>query len=253
MISELSKRLSKRDLSYLLEASYKALIGNSKEELHSMILKIQNMLEVNSIILSYGCGTTLNAELTDNLSLGVPEIFISALMSNHYYRDDPVILSSLQTGKVVDIKDHLQKNPTSEILPSVILAKEFGLISGAFLYVLTNSDNSSFLSFFGRNSYENSPKHQHLIIKYVTPFIALLFERLSIVTQQKNNIHCLTRRECEILNWLKEGKSSWEISMILHISESTVNFHITNIMRKLNVTKRTQAVAVAVQNKLIEF
>jgi DNA-binding CsgD family transcriptional regulator len=108
------------------------------------------------------------------------------------------------------------------------------------------------LSFFGQNSNRNLPKHQHLIIKYVTPFIALLFEKLS-KTSEKVDIHSLTRRELEILKWLKEGKSSWEISMILNIGESTVNFHVTNIMRKLNVMKRTQAVAVAVQNKLIEF
>lgn len=63
----------------------------------------------------------------------------------------------------------------------------------------------------------------------------------------------MTKREIEVLRWLKEGKSSWEISMILNIAECTVNFHVASIMRKLNATKRTQAVAVAIQNKLIEF
>ncbi|MBI5664683.1 MAG: response regulator [Nitrospirae bacterium] len=61
----------------------------------------------------------------------------------------------------------------------------------------------------------------------------------------------LSLREKEVLNWLKKGKSSWEISSILNIGESTVNFHITNIMQKLNAVSRTQAVAVAIEQGLI--
>lgn len=61
----------------------------------------------------------------------------------------------------------------------------------------------------------------------------------------------LSLREKEVLNWLKKGKSSWEISAILNIGESTVNFHITNIMQKLNAVSRTQAVAVAIEQGLI--
>jgi DNA-binding NarL/FixJ family response regulator len=61
----------------------------------------------------------------------------------------------------------------------------------------------------------------------------------------------LSMREKEVLNWLKKGKSSWDISTILNISESTVNYHITNIMQKLNAVSRTQAVAVAIERGLI--
>ena len=53
----------------------------------------------------------------------------------------------------------------------------------------------------------------------------------------------LTRREREVLGWLKEGKSSWDISMLLGISERTANFHAANIMRKLGTYNRAQAVA----------
>ncbi len=50
-----------------------------------------------------------------------------------------------------------------------------------------------------------------------------------------------------------QGKSSWEISVILNISERTVNFHIYNIMQKLEAVNRTHAVAVATSLGLIEF
>ncbi|MBI5664678.1 MAG: helix-turn-helix transcriptional regulator [Nitrospirae bacterium] len=61
----------------------------------------------------------------------------------------------------------------------------------------------------------------------------------------------LSKREIEVLTWSKRGKSSWEISAILNISERTVNFHVNNVMQKLNTVSRTQAVAVAIERGLI--
>ena len=59
--------------------------------------------------------------------------------------------------------------------------------------------------------------------------------------------HDLSDREMEVLRWLKEGKSNWEISMILKISERTVKFHVKNICTKLDVINRTHAVVVAME------
>lgn len=66
-----------------------------------------------------------------------------------------------------------------------------------------------------------------------------------------NNGSTLSLREKEVLKWLKMGKSSWDISIILDISERTVNFHITNIMNKLDAMTRTQAVAISIERGLI--
>lgn len=62
----------------------------------------------------------------------------------------------------------------------------------------------------------------------------------------------MTKRQLEILLWVTEGKSSWEISEILIISERTVKFHLANIYLKLNVTNRSQAVAKSFQFNLID-
>ena len=62
----------------------------------------------------------------------------------------------------------------------------------------------------------------------------------------------LSRREREVLSWLRHGKSNWEISRILGISERTVKFHVTSIMRKLNAVTRTQAVALAMELGVLE-
>lgn len=53
----------------------------------------------------------------------------------------------------------------------------------------------------------------------------------------------LTSREIDVLFWTAEGKSTWDISQILGISESTVNFHISSAKRKLGVYSKPHAVA----------
>ena len=61
----------------------------------------------------------------------------------------------------------------------------------------------------------------------------------------------LTRCELECLKWSAAGKSSWEIATILHCSEPTVNFHIGNVRRKLNVSTRREAVVKAIRLGII--
>ena len=57
----------------------------------------------------------------------------------------------------------------------------------------------------------------------------------------------LTLREAEVLYWLKEGKSNWDIAAILGNAEKTVGKHLENIFRKLRVENRTAAVRVAME------
>lgn len=61
----------------------------------------------------------------------------------------------------------------------------------------------------------------------------------------------LTAREREVLHWLKEGKTNWEISIILKMSERTAKFHVTNILGKLGASTRSHAVALAYSQNLI--
>lgn len=61
----------------------------------------------------------------------------------------------------------------------------------------------------------------------------------------------LTPRELECLKWIALGKTSWEISKILTCAEVTINFHVSNLMKKLAVQTRQQAVAKGICDGLI--
>jgi NarL family two-component system response regulator LiaR len=62
----------------------------------------------------------------------------------------------------------------------------------------------------------------------------------------------ITEREKEILALMVEGLSNNEIAERLIVSASTVKFHVSNILSKLGVTGRTEAVALAVKHHLVK-
>lgn len=61
----------------------------------------------------------------------------------------------------------------------------------------------------------------------------------------------LTDREREVARWLAAGKTQWEISVILGLSEHTVDKHVRSLVRKLDASNTTQAVAEAIRRREI--
>lgn len=70
---------------------------------------------------------------------------------------------------------------------------------------------------------------------------------------QPANPNPLTPREREVLKWCAAGKSNWAIGEILSISEHGVDFHMRNILRKLEVDSRITAVVKALHGGLISL
>jgi LuxR family transcriptional regulator, quorum-sensing system regulator CciR len=63
----------------------------------------------------------------------------------------------------------------------------------------------------------------------------------------------LTPRESECLEWVAQGKSSWDIGQLMAVSEHTVNFHLKNAMRKFDTASRVTAAVRAVSLGLIHL
>jgi NarL family two-component system response regulator LiaR len=61
----------------------------------------------------------------------------------------------------------------------------------------------------------------------------------------------LTDREREVLSLLVKGLSNPEIAEHLNVSRATVKVHVSNILGKLGVSNRAEAIAFAIQNKLV--
>jgi DNA-binding NarL/FixJ family response regulator len=58
------------------------------------------------------------------------------------------------------------------------------------------------------------------------------------------SLQSMTGRQREIFEWVKQGKTNWEISKIIGCSEENVKYHMKNILRILGSHNRTQAAAI---------
>lgn len=63
----------------------------------------------------------------------------------------------------------------------------------------------------------------------------------------------LTPKEKEILQWMAAGKSRWETSRILSVSDRTVETHLKNASQRLGTSSTTQTIALALYSRLIHL
>lgn len=106
-----------------------------------------------------------------------------------------------------------------------------------------------FSSFFimSRLPGQVGPDHAFLM-KLLTPHLHFALARvLTMVADYQGALghtkKSLSDRQREILHWMHEGKTNWEIAQILALSELNVKYHINQIFLKLEVRSRAQAVA----------
>lgn len=101
----------------------------------------------------------------------------------------------------------------------------------------------------GRDWEEAKTRHMRdfMLLAYQFHTFALQVEGL----EENDFRDKLTMREKECLRWRAVGKSDWDISQIMAISERTVKFHLENARAKLHATNTTHAVSKALTLNLI--
>jgi transcriptional regulator EpsA len=87
------------------------------------------------------------------------------------------------------------------------------------------------------------------LLKMITPHLHLALVRSLTNVQEFSRLtaphEALSDRQKEILIWINEGKTNWEIAQILDMTEKNVKYHIEQILAKLQVKNRIQAAAKA--------
>ena len=242
----LAKYLSKKDAIDLLEINYKALLSADENEFNKNVLQLQNLLPIEGAYCGYG--NILEGEIK-SVNILNSGSFLDRFISKKLYKIDPVVLEIFKTFDIQYWKDVDGKYPIEEIVSLVF--EEFGTNTG-FTFGVTDFHclNGALFSFAGRHI--KNDDRTRAIIQNTVPHLSVALMRLSENEKEITAFNPkLTIREVEVLKWLKEGKSSFEVSMILNISERTVNFHSNNILRKLDAVNRVQAVAIALEKRII--
>ena len=182
-----------------------------------------------------------------------PEEWCVYYGARDYVNFDPVMVTSAQTLLPFEWTGLGDKRKSSEKQREVLNhATEFGIKNGitvpihgpggamAALSVTADSTEQEFRKLW---------KHaRHDLLVMGLYYHSSIEKQITSTSLPKLR---LTDRERECLLWTSRGKTAWEASEILCISEETVVFHLKNVMRKIGVFSKHHAVVKAILMGLI--
>ncbi|MBW4438658.1 MAG: response regulator transcription factor [Pleurocapsa minor GSE-CHR-MK-17-07R] len=68
---------------------------------------------------------------------------------------------------------------------------------------------------------------------------------------EPSNTFRLTERELEVLRLMAQGLTNDQIALQLNVSRSTIKFHLANVLQKMGVATRSEAIVLATRSKLL--
>jgi LuxR family transcriptional regulator, quorum-sensing system regulator BjaR1 len=178
-----------------------------------------------------------------------PDEWTNRYRDQRYFSKDPVSQWSLKQSKPFFWADARAGSlPTEEAAKIEGEAREFGLGEGIAFPMYDASSWQAVISLA-------TPDRCDLDKKSIAAlYLSSLYYKMSacdLLPGSTDRKAALSPREQEILQWISAGKSSWEVSVILNISEGTVTQHLAKIRGKMGVSNTTHAVATAIRNREI--
>jgi LuxR family quorum sensing-dependent transcriptional regulator len=126
---------------------------------------------------------------------------------------------------------------------------DFGFGNGFSIPIFGSTGTNGFMSYGLEGLKPDLPAHKKRTIHLITLYGA---DRIcGLRSTQSAYKPIVTNRQREVLTWVAAGKSAWEIGEILNISTRTVEEHAQRVLQRLGAVNRTQAVAIAVRDRLI--
>lgn len=190
---------------------------------------------------------------THHITSGYPDPWQRIYAERNYVMRDPTV-AYCQTHRdpVVWSQALFSNAPALEVWEE---ARAHGIGFGISVPTHERTGTKSMVSLVRDQSWSNDPREQLQLMsaaKVLASCAHLASNRLSGAPAQPDNAITLTPQEKNCLRWIAQGKTSWEIGQIMKIATPTVNFHLKNLMRKLDVVSRSQAIALAMRMNLLD-
>lgn len=182
-----------------------------------------------------------------------PTAWTTHYLQSHYERFDPVIIQVLSGPEPFEWGLGVRSLGPSSSQELFEEAASFGIRYGFTIPIHNNNGPVAAVTFA---TDERRPQFDRVINEHarVLQLMALYFHAHAQRKIRNNRFDAgatLSPREAECLEWAAQGKSAWEIGIILGISRHTVATYFENAKTKLGVRTIVQAVARATACKLI--
>ena len=206
---------------------------------------IRVVLADDHAVVRSGLGAVLKAH--DDLCLvGEAGSGEQAVRLCEEHRPDVVVMDLVMPGMdgVAATRAILERCPETRVLVLTSF-KEKGLVrralaAGAVSYVLKNISADQFVAAVRSTMGGHRTVSPEAMEALIQPG-----------TEPAPDEQCLTPREHEVLALVATGLTNAQISERLIVTESTVRYHVGNIMSKLRVSSRTEAATLALRNGLV--
>lgn len=249
--SEVFEDLTKREIQSVVEILHYSAEATTGDDVYQVLQLIQRAVACPRVIggVAQLSPTGGFKEFNSVINVSYSNDWLYTYGKNGYASVDPVLQSLLSSLKTQVWEQTYDSANSPKQLEFIEEARSFGLTHGITTGML--AQNPEFATFFSFAGGEARNTHRYAgLLEYLLPSL----HRVLIAnthTPLSNRVKGLSPREVTVLLWMKQGKTNWEISRILGVSERTVRFHVEGIFMKLDVSSRTQAVAVAMEHGLL--
>ncbi|WP_081304523.1 LuxR C-terminal-related transcriptional regulator [Aeromonas hydrophila] len=143
----------------------------------------------------------------------------------------------------------VSKDNSDVKLVSTFFSK-YGFTCGVNIPIKEKSGDVAFFNLVCGTSMDTNELDSILVFAHT--FSAYLFASYVRIKEECSTSSKLSSRENDCLFWACEGKTAWEISKIIGLSQRTVTFHLMNIISKLQANNRQHAVALAIMKGIVK-
>lgn len=242
------RKFSKKELGDILDLIQMSVACREDDDILRLTGKVKDLVCADHGVC--GLGSIASGELSNIIKIvnyDYSSEWLSMYAADKMYKADPIIRYNYERFETHFWSEALTAYGDDPCRDFMKKASDFGLVHGVASGMRDGSKGSIF-SFSSPNN--NFRIHHKDILNILTPHIHMALARVGGVKREES-CPSISEREKEVLNWMKEGKTNWEISVILSISERTVKFHVQNIERKLNATNKAHAIAIAMDMGLV--
>jgi LuxR family transcriptional regulator, quorum-sensing system regulator CviR len=247
--------LSGGDAKLILDIIYKCLSCESETEFIALFGKIRELFPFDFAgVLLGNHDDSRGLMLAHGLNISFPEEWLREYLSNNYFHKDFATGETIRTC-TLNHWSYLTTPNVETVVPKEIISlnMDIGAKEAYFHGAPPSGSGKHGGGFCFAGPLIRREQRTEAIIQVLIHHLHLALCHIFANKPSNMNPPLISSREKEVLNWMKQGKSSWETSVILGISERTVNYHVYNIMEKLAVTNRPQAVAAATRLGLIDL
>ncbi|MEG3617510.1 LuxR family transcriptional regulator [Magnetovibrio sp. PR-2] len=220
--------------------------ATSPQDLFSLYCASLSALGIDRAVYSAMRNTPRFETKVPAIFCSYPEDWVKYYFENGFIEADPVRIRGLHTRRAFTwdsmMAQHDLNNAEQEIMD---LGEEAGLKSGSAM-VFHGPMGEAFG--VGLACSEHNPDVEHHLKEIEILSTQFHVQFSAHFGQDQSSKAPLTPRELEILKWVASGKSNWAIGEILALSEHGVEYHVRNILKKMDADSRLSAVVKALYN-----